>query len=350
MQYEIDDINVIDEATLQKKEGRIAVKSFSRIFWGLILYSIFATLAIVVIEVGLAFFLDEAIVESVLINPYVVWGIDVLAMYVIAFPLFLLYIKPVPARKPLRDEKLGVREFIRLFLVSVAIMQLGNLLSNIVITLVSDSMLYETAAASDMISSAPLPVTILVIVIIGPIVEELIFRRAIIDRLGKYGERMAIIVSSVAFGMFHGNLNQFVYATLLGLILGNTYVKTGKMKYPIILHMLVNLFGTLPAELMERTDVYFATATNTESQEYLIATVISIAVPVLFVICIGLGIIVLLRSKRTGLFEYYYECEIELSFARRLHCVLLNSGAIVFYIIFGLSILMSIIPAELFLT
>ena len=349
MEYEVQNINELDERTLQKKEGKVARKSFSRIFSGLVLYSLIAGIAIIAIELIMLGALGEEGMINALMNPYVIWGINVLVMYVIAFPLFMLYIKPVPARRPLRDEKIGCVEFSMLFLVSVAVMQLGNVLSNILVTLITRYTGYVEPTTTDTISEAPFPVIILVVVIIGPIIEELIFRRAIIDRLGKYGEKMAIAVSSVAFGIFHGNLNQLIYATLLGFILGNMYVKSGKIRYPIMMHMLVNMFGTVPAILMQRADEYLAGTPDTASQDYLVAKIVSIAVPIIFFACIGLGIVVLLRAKKTGLFEYYYECEIDLSPMRRLRCVLLNAGAIEFLLLYGLTIASTLVPLEQFL-
>ena len=47
-----------------------------------------------------------------------------------------------------------------------------------------------------------------------------------------------MLFSGLMFGLFHGNLNQFVYAFVLGLCFGFIYVKTGNIRYTIGLHML----------------------------------------------------------------------------------------------------------------
>ena len=82
-------------------------------------------------------------------------------------------------------------------------------------------------------------------VIVAPIVEELIFRKIVIDRLSVFGDRNAIIFSSVAFGLIHVNLYQFFYATALGFILGYVYTKTRNVKYSIFMHMLINFLGSV---------------------------------------------------------------------------------------------------------
>ena len=52
-------------------------------------------------------------------------------------------------------------------------------------------------------------VTFLYMVICAPILEEYIFRKLIVDRTVKYGQGVAIVLSGLMFGLFHGNLNQF---------------------------------------------------------------------------------------------------------------------------------------------
>lgn len=345
MKFEVENINELDELTLKRKEGKIATKSFSRIYFGVALYTIIAGLVFFGICAFLYFKFGPDKATGILNNSTVYIGLNVFSMYIVAFPLFLLYVKPIPKRAPFSDVNIGAKEFLRLFFVSVAIMQLGNVLASLLSTFIRNQMEYAptTTTSSDIISSLHIIPLILFVVILGPIVEELIFRKALIDRLGKYGEGMAVAVSSIAFGLFHGNLNQFIYTTLFGFILGNLYVKCGKIRYPIFLHMLANLFGTLPSLVMQNVADYRASSPDTASKEYLISTILSIAVPIFFLVCIGIGVIVLIRAKKTGLFDYYYNCEIALSPIRRLRCILLNSGAICFIALSVLSIISNLL-------
>ena len=91
------------------------------------------------------------------------------------------------------------------------------------------------------------PIKILVIVILAPILEELVFRKLLIDRCVVYGEKWAVIFSGVCFGLFHGNLFQFFYAFFLGCIFAYIYIRSGKMRYTAILHMLINFIGSVVA-------------------------------------------------------------------------------------------------------
>ena len=97
---------------------------------------------------------------------------------------------------------------------------------------------------------------VLCMVILAPVIEEFLFRRQIIDRIRVYGERRAILVSAVMFGLFHGNLSQMFYAGVLGLVFGYVYLKTGKLRYSIILHALINFMGSILApELLSSLDL-----------------------------------------------------------------------------------------------
>ena len=97
---------------------------------------------------------------------------------------------------------------------------------------------------SSMISTG-LVVTFLIPVVIGPILEELIFRKLLIDRIRRFGEWNAVLFSALAFGLFHMNLPQFCYAASVGLMLGYVYVKTGRILYTIIMHILLNSASSL---------------------------------------------------------------------------------------------------------
>ena len=84
--------------------------------------------------------------------------------------------------------------------------------------------------------------------IIGPMVEELLFRGLVfhfVERdTGKEGA--AIFISALLFGIWHGIFVQGVYTFLIGLVLGYLYAKTRKLIWPFLVHFVNNFSGTLP--------------------------------------------------------------------------------------------------------
>ncbi|MCM1989351.1 CPBP family intramembrane glutamic endopeptidase [Oceanirhabdus seepicola] len=81
--------------------------------------------------------------------------------------------------------------------------------------------------------------------IIGPIVEELLYRGVLLEHMRKrYNPLVAVLVSSLFFGIVHGNLHQGVGSFFFGLCLGIVYVKTNSILASIFLHMVNNSLYT----------------------------------------------------------------------------------------------------------
>ncbi len=74
----------------------------------------------------------------------------------------------------------------------------------------------------------------------GPVSEELIFRGAGLRTFEKYGKIFAILMSSLLFGLFHGNFPQFFFATFVGIIF--SYVT---LEYSILWAMAFHIFNNL---------------------------------------------------------------------------------------------------------
>ena len=82
---------------------------------------------------------------------------------------------------------------------------------------------------------------ILAIAIIGPVLEELLFRGAITKSLlQQYNPTKAILISALLFGVFHINPAQILPAFLIGILLAWTYYKTGSLIPCILMHILNN--------------------------------------------------------------------------------------------------------------
>lgn len=85
--------------------------------------------------------------------------------------------------------------------------------------------------------------------IIGPVLEEIIFRGFILRSMQKYGNLTAIIVSSILFSMFHLNLVQFVNPVLMGIVLAFIAIKSNSIIPSIIAHIFNNTITFLLAGL-----------------------------------------------------------------------------------------------------
>lgn len=88
-------------------------------------------------------------------------------------------------------------------------------------------------------------VTIVSVGIIGPILEELVFRGITYNRLKLVtSKKTAMIVTGLLFGIFHGNINQFIYVFIFNVLLIYSYEDEKNILAPIIMHISANV-GTI---------------------------------------------------------------------------------------------------------
>ncbi len=91
--------------------------------------------------------------------------------------------------------------------------------------------------------------------VLPALVEEFAFRGVILNILRKYSDGLAILVSSVMFGLMHGNFTQIPFALVVGLILGYIAVKTNSLIPGIIIHFLNNAISVTFTLLETNTDL-----------------------------------------------------------------------------------------------
>lgn len=92
----------------------------------------------------------------------------------------------------------------------------------------------------------------LFLVVLAPVLEELLFRGIILDGyLKNYSPLMSILVSSLLFALFHGNLVQGIGALVMGILVGIIYWQIKSIAFCISLHSLNNLTGFLLAWFVE---------------------------------------------------------------------------------------------------
>ena len=76
--------------------------------------------------------------------------------------------------------------------------------------------------------------------IIPAICEEFAMRCCSLQLLRKYGSGFAVFAVSVVFGLLHGNVVQFLFAFIVGLVLGYITVKTNSIVPAVCIHALSN--------------------------------------------------------------------------------------------------------------
>jgi membrane protease YdiL (CAAX protease family) len=98
------------------------------------------------------------------------------------------------------------------------------------------------------------PLGYLAVGVFASLVEELVFRGAILrlllERFGRRLHWVAIAISAALFGLLHGNLPQFTHAFLIGLLLGWMYYRTGSILPGVVFHWVNNTVAFVMFNLM----------------------------------------------------------------------------------------------------
>lgn len=173
--------------------------------------------------------------------------VSTVVIYFICLPIVILMVKRIPGNAPTQHSMkphqwLGA--LVSCYAVGYTCNIIGLLLTAFIGALKGSAV---ENPALNTISSLNVGISFVCTVLIAPTFEEFVFRKLLLDRTRKYGEGMAVLLSGLMFGLFHGNLNQFAYAFTLGLALAFVYLKTGKIQYTIGIHMCINLVGGVVA-------------------------------------------------------------------------------------------------------
>ena len=226
---------------------RLTRRSAGRIGWALALYMGLTSLVQILLAA-----LFTAFWPAVTEQGWYVWALSYLPQLVIALPAAWAVLKKGQTA-PAEKSSLGALRWLRLLVIGEAMMYAGNLVSTGLTALLEGLTGASAAnAVEEIVTGSDLWATLLFAVILAPLTEELLFRRLIAERLRPYGDKTALLLSAALFALMHASLYQFVYAFLLGLVLGYAYLRTGRLRASLGIHMGLNFLGSvLPMLLMQ---------------------------------------------------------------------------------------------------
>ena len=216
-------------------------KVFSRLGFALT----FSILSVNVVQLIVAGFMS-AVDPNLLMTDWANFFLIAVSFYLIGFPLAYCMMKKIPVAVSQEKKRLTLWQLVEYGLISYAVMILLNFLTTFLLSFIE---LFKTESIVNPVQQVILTgspwLILLCIVVLSPIIEELLFRKILLDRVRIYGDKVAIIFTAIAFGFYHGNLSQLFYAVGLGIILAYIVLKTNQLKYSIGIHMFVNAMGSL---------------------------------------------------------------------------------------------------------
>ncbi|MBD5136606.1 MAG: CPBP family intramembrane metalloprotease [Lachnospiraceae bacterium] len=165
--------------------------------------------------------------------------LGLVVLYVIGLGMFVLITKKVSVQK-YEKKKISLRTIGLSFLLQFTAIMVLSVMVNISTVLGADNTSADINATSLYM--------LFMLLIFNPIIEEIVFRKILADKLLKYGEGFYMLVSSFCFGIVHGvslGVPHIIYTFILGMIWSYLMVKTGNIKLVIFMHALSNFFGSV---------------------------------------------------------------------------------------------------------
>ena len=294
-------------------------KVFSRLGFALT----FSILSVNVVQLIVAGFMS-AVDPNLLMTDWANFFLIAVSFYLIGFPLAYCMMKKIPVAVSQEKKRLTLWQLVEYGLISYAVMILLNFLTTFLLSFIE---LFKTESIVNPVQQVILTgspwLSLLCIVVLSPIIEELLFRKILLDRVRIYGDKVAIIFTAIAFGFYHGNLSQLFYAVGLGIILAYIVLKTNQLKYSIGIHMFVNAMGSLILPMLIG-----------DGSDLLRAQIASVIV----VILITFGTILIIKNRKK---VELVQGDLTIPESKLIKLVLLNHGVFA-YLLFSIALIIMV--------
>ena len=266
--------------------------------------------------------------------------ISAISMYGVSFPVAALLMRLIPKQGRPGGETWSAMQLAACLVICIGIGFVGILLSQFVDVVFPSG--GDGVQPEDMMTGAGMLLNIAMVVFAAPVVEELLYRKMLIDRIAAYGDGVSVVVSGLLFGLAHGNFSQFFYAFGLGALFAYVYIKTGHIGYTIGFHMFFNLIGGVftvelnkglmevrdPAGMVARLEQLFGVDLGPVVP--LVCSALLTVYLVMSVVCAVGGLVILISRRKEIVFR---PGEKPMVWGRRFSAVVLNPGVILYLLL-----------------
>ena len=157
--------------------------------------------------------------------------IIVIITSIILIPLFILFYK----KYRMKSQRISIWDIIFIILLGMSVSIIFN-----VIIFELNSVWHFTN--NYKISTASIFIQILSSGFIGPVLEELVFRGVVYNKLKEFNSyKRSIVLTSLFFALFHiSNPLNVIYAFMMSFFFLYLYEKYKSLRYPILMHVSAN--------------------------------------------------------------------------------------------------------------
>ena len=151
---------------------------------------------------------------------------------IISMILYIIYIFILQKKYKYQSNKLNKNIYYPLIVLGISISCFLNMI------------IFKISPPKNNIELLPIILSILGTGFIGPILEELLFRYILLNKLKEFNsDKLSILLSTLIFAIIHLNPIRIFYTLILGFILNIIYHKTNNIKSSIIIHMSANIMS-----------------------------------------------------------------------------------------------------------
>ena len=139
-------------------------------------------------------------------------------------------------------RKIRFRQILISILIGIVVYVLNVLIMTFINALMS-SIGYNFSSGGERMTSYPiwlLLVNLFFTAVLPGVCEEVAHRGMILNGFSQFGPRRAVVLSALLFGLLHLNVEQVVYATLIGILVGYISLRTESIYPAMIVHFMNN--------------------------------------------------------------------------------------------------------------
>ena len=202
-----------------------------------------------------------------------------LLVSVIAIPIFLILM--YRDKKKIKMQAIDTRLIVYPLVVIVGIS--ACIFLNLMIGMMDIAQIdTEGADTLEKLYQGNMLLNVIVGVFVIPTTEELLFRGILYKRMRTFMlPKVAIVANGILFGLFHGNLLQFIFSCAIGMLLAYVYEKRRNCWLPIILHASSNGISYLVTYRDEVGQLIFGTLEGVVTAFFVSGAILLISISLL---------------------------------------------------------------------
>lgn len=163
----------------------------------------------------------------------VIFSQVVLALPAVAY----MTVRRMPYAETVRFKKMKFADMMLTLLFGILIQPVISLISALSMVFAKN---VTGTAIFEIAERVPFLVCLLLVAVMPAVLEETVYRGFFYNEYSKINPLKAALLSGLMFGIMHGNINQFCYAAVLGIVFALLIEATGSIVSTMLVHLWTN--------------------------------------------------------------------------------------------------------------